>query len=136
MATEGESKLNLPFYDRETGNYYRSEEFMLKAKSKVPLIGGMKESGTQAMDALIKLQRTGGIDFTPARMDLQTKTDSSPAAQNDKGMTSQEGIKFHLNPAELVQLGNAQGFVPVIIDFQPLAAGQAGMADLKAFLNT
>jgi hypothetical protein len=58
----------------------------------------------------------GGIDLTPANMNLQVKNDAS------------EGIKFHLDPAMLAQLKNAPGFVPVIINIQPLN-------DLKSFLG-
>jgi len=67
---------------------------------------------------------TGGIDLTPAKMNLQTRIDSSPSAQNDKGM----GIKFHLDPAMLAQLRNAPGFAPVIISIKPLG-------DLRGFLG-
>ncbi len=49
----------------------------------------------------------GGIDLTPANMNLQTKNNSG-------------SIKFNLNPAMLQQLQNAPGFVPVIINVQPL----------------
>jgi len=49
----------------------------------------------------------GGIDLTPANYVLQSKN-------------SGESIKFHFNPAQLVQLQNATGFVPVIINIQPL----------------
>jgi hypothetical protein len=38
-----------------------------------------------------------------------------------------EGIKFHLDPAMLKQLQNAQGFVPMIISIQP-------MINLREFL--
>ncbi len=65
--------------------------------------------------------KNGGIDLTPARMDLQTKVVDSRFRGNDKG------IQFHLDPAMLAQLQNAPGFVPVIINIQPLN-------DLKAFL--
>jgi len=65
---------------------------------------------------------SGGIDLTPVRMNLQTKIDSSPLAQ--RGI----GIKFHLDPAMLTQLQNTPGFVPVIIDIEP-------MTDLKRFLG-
>jgi hypothetical protein len=58
---------------------------------------------------------TGGIDLTPANMDLQT--------QNNNGE-----IKFHLDPALLEQLRNAPGFVPVIVNIQP-------MNDLRKFLG-
>ena len=57
----------------------------------------------------------GGIDLTPAHMNLQT--------QNAGG-----GIKFHLDPVLLRQLQNAPGFVPVIINIQP-------MVDLGQFLG-
>ena len=56
-------------------------------------------------------------------MNLQTKIDSRFRGNdregngNDKGML---GIKFHLDPAQLQQLQNALGFVPVIINIQPL----------------
>jgi hypothetical protein len=66
---------------------------------------------TQPKKALVKARvankETGGIDLTPANMDLQT--------QNNGGE-----IKFHLNPAQLAQLQNAPGFVPVIINIQPI----------------
>ena len=39
-----------------------------------------------------------------------------------------EGIKFHMDPAMLAQLQNASGFVPVIINIQPLK-------NLSAFLG-
>ena len=38
------------------------------------------------------------------------------------------GIKFYLDPAMLEQLRNAPGFVPVIINIQP-------MTDLRRFLG-
>ncbi len=48
----------------------------------------------------------GGIDLT---------SDKALSVQN-KG----EGIKFHLDPAQLEELQNAPGFVPVIINIQPM----------------
>jgi hypothetical protein len=53
------------------------------------------------------MTNTGGIDLTPASTTLQDQH-------------SGEGIKFHLDPAMLAQLQNAPGFVPVIINMQPL----------------
>ena len=61
-------------------------------------------------------ENLGGIDLTPAHMNVQT--------QNSNG-----GIKFYLNPAMLAQLRNAPGLIPVIIKMQPLK-------NLKAFLET
>jgi len=57
----------------------------------------------------------GGIDLTPANMNLQTQN-------------AGKAIKFHLNPAQLAQLQNAPGFVPVIINIQP-------MNNLREFLG-
>jgi hypothetical protein len=59
--------------------------------------------------------RNGGIDLASVKMNLQT--------QNGGGE-----IKFHLDPAMLEQLRRAPGFVPVIINIQP-------MTDLKKFLG-
>ena len=70
-----------------------------------------------------QLSSTGGIDLTPAKMNLQTKIDSSPTAQNDSigdGNDNGSGIQFHMDPAMLQQLRDAPGFVPVIINVQPL----------------
>jgi hypothetical protein len=60
-------------------------------------------------------QNTGGIDLTPAKMNVEVKNDVSV------------GIKFHISPAMLAQLQDAPGFVPVIISVEPLD-------DLKGFL--
>jgi hypothetical protein len=57
----------------------------------------------------------GGIDLTPANNVLQTQ---------DAG----QSIKFHMDAAKLEQLQNAPGFVPVIINIQPLKS-------LSAFLG-
>ena len=81
-------------------------EYMLKSARQLFL-----PFGDQAM----KAKTPGGIDLTPARMNLQT--------QNAGG-----GIKFYLDPAMLEQLRNAPGFVPVIINIQP-------MTDLRQFLG-
>jgi hypothetical protein len=58
--------------------------------------------------------RNGGIDFT---------SDKALSVQNNG-----QGIKFHIDPAQLAQLQNAPGFVPVIINIQP-------MTNLRDFLG-
>jgi len=58
----------------------------------------------------------GGIDFNSNKMNLQLQN------------AGQE-IQFHIDPAMLQQLQNAPGFVPVIINVQPLK-------NLQEFLNT
>ncbi|MBF0570655.1 MAG: DUF1861 family protein [Candidatus Omnitrophica bacterium] len=57
----------------------------------------------------------GGIDLTSNNMNLQTQN-------------AGKGIKFHLDPSQLTQLKNASGFVPVIINIQP-------MTNLRGFLE-
>ena len=58
--------------------------------------------------------KTGGIDLT---------SDKALSIQNNG-----QGIKFHIDPAMLKQLQKAPGFVPVIINIQP-------MNDLRKFLG-
>ncbi len=72
-------------------------------------------TGEQRKDKRMQVDETGGINLTPANMNLQT--------QNNGGE-----IKFHMDPAMLQQLQNAPGFVPVIINIQP-------MTDLRMFLG-
>jgi len=53
-------------------------------------------------------------------MNLQTKVDSRFRG-NDSGKSGNDkGIQFNIDPAMLRQLQNAPGFVPVIINIQPL----------------
>ncbi len=54
------------------------------------------------------MTKNGGIDLTPANMNLQLKNGGGG------------GIKFKIDPAMLQQLQNAPGFTPVIINIQPL----------------
>ncbi len=71
----------------------------------------------------------GGIDFNADKINLEVKMDSR---QKHSGMTREgddsEGIKLNIDPAMLEQLRNATGFVPVIINIQP-------MTDLRQFLG-
>ena len=62
-----------------------------------------------------KTSKRGGIDLTPGNMNLQTRN-------------AGEEIKFHMDPVMLRKLQNAPGFVPYIIDIQPLT-------DLRGFLG-
>ena len=70
----------------------------------------------------------GGIDLTPANMDLQTKIDSRLRGNDNDRSGNGHGIQFHIDPAMLKQLQDAPGFMPVIINIQP-------MTDLAAFLG-
>ena len=73
-------------------------------------------------DNAMNIESNGGIDLTPVPMNVQIKT-GSPLSDNNI-----EGIKFHLDPAMLAQLENTPGFVPVIINIEP-------MTDLRKFLG-
>ncbi len=76
-----------------------------------------------------QLSKTGGIDFKADKINLEVKMDSR---QKHSGMTTGldegKGIQFNIDPAMLEQLRNAPGFVPVIINIQP-------MDNLPAFLG-
>jgi signal transduction histidine kinase/ribosomal protein L21E len=74
-----------------------------------------KGPDVRAVDRAQTAFAKGGIDLTPAKMNLQVQN------QGDE-------IRFHLNPAMLAQLQNAPGFVPVIINIRP-------MTDLGQFLG-
>lgn len=60
------------------------------------------------------ITKSGGIDLT---------SDKALSVQNNG-----QGIRFHIDPAQLQELQNAPGFVPVIINIQPLN-------NLKLFLG-
>jgi hypothetical protein len=77
-----------------TGSMLPKESFVGRMKSRLLLSMRTKE-------------KTGGIDMSSVKGVLR--------AQN-----SGEGIQFHLNPAMLTRLQNSSGFVPVIINIQPL----------------
>jgi 6-phosphogluconolactonase/glucosamine-6-phosphate isomerase/deaminase/predicted nucleotidyltransferase len=91
--------------DTDAGRLYRQSHAGKSVQSTL-------QASDQAMNANAE---KGGIDLTPANMNLQT--------QNAGG-----GIKFNLDPAMLERLQNAPGFVPVIINVQP-------MTDLRQFLG-
>ncbi len=78
--------------------------------------GLLRKSSTSKRDEA-QLVRKGGIDFNA------DKVDSAFEVRNGGGE-----IKFHIDAAMLEQLQNAPGFMPVIINIQPLQ-------DLGAFLG-
>jgi len=74
----------------------------------------ISESANAAMLGKYKSD-LGGIDFNSDKMNLQLQN-------------AGKEIKFHIDPAMLKQLQNAPGFVPVIINIQP-------MTHLRVFLG-
>ncbi|MBI3601922.1 MAG: GNAT family N-acetyltransferase, partial [Candidatus Omnitrophica bacterium] len=81
-------------------------------------------NGNQPSNPAMKAgeSKTGGIDLTPANMNLQTQN------PNGEIKPAYGGFKFNLDPVTLQQLKNAPGFTPVIINIQP-------MNDLRLFLG-
>jgi hypothetical protein len=91
-------------------------DFIISSDGDSRLSGeDLKNQAMTEGDRAMNVQEKGGIDLTPANMNLQTQNTG-------------EGIKFRLDPAMLKQLQNAPGFVPVIINIQP-------MTDLREFLG-
>ena len=88
----------------------RIDMIVIKARKLVTTENNSKiKNGDKAMN-----KNLGGIDLT-VNMNLQTQN-------------AGEEIKFHFDSAMLAQLQNTPGFVPVIIDIQP-------MTDLPGFLT-
>ncbi|MBF0618691.1 MAG: hypothetical protein HQL19_00830 [Candidatus Omnitrophica bacterium] len=58
-----------------------------------------RRSGTKTND--------GGIDLNTDRLELNVQSDG-------------QGIEFHIDPAQIAALQNASGFIPVIMNIQPL----------------
>jgi len=101
-------------------------EGLTKNKTDYDLWYQKRQFGSASSQAMMTSQdlamshNSGGIDFTPKGMNVLVKNGSS---------MHEKGIQFHLNPAQLVALRNSPGFVPVIINIQP-------MRNLKAFLDS
>jgi len=80
------------------------------------MIVGASQDKSQLSNKEIKSGRDlGGIDLSPTNIDLQSRS-------------SDGEIKFRMDPAILARLQKAPGFVPVIINIQPLKS-------LSAFLG-
>ena len=106
-------------YESEGLPEYIYTYFLIPAKKHLK-DQAMKSSLIPEGQSAKNVGNTGGIDLTPANMHLQLKNGDSTGAFG--------GIKFLLDPAILAQIQNAPGFVPVIINIQP-------MTDLPRFLG-
>jgi len=112
------------FLEVLAGHHYRKIEarngadLAMKAPKTASAVNevGVIEENNKLVDkaAIAQGKHLGGIDLTPARMNLETKMDSE--------------IRFHLDPAMLAQMQNVTGFEPVIDSIHPLK-------DLKSFLS-
>ncbi len=85
------------------------EDMAMNVKSK-----GAAIAAAVMTDNVIGVGKRGGIDLT---------SDKALSVQNNG-----QGIKFHIDPFMLKQFQNAPGFVPVIINIQP-------MTDIRIFLG-
>jgi len=85
---------------------------------------------------LAENRREGGINLTPANMDLQVRMDSRLPrlgggfrGNDSRGDRNDRGISFHIDPAMLLQLQKSPGFEPVVFNILPLG-------DLRRFLSS
>ena len=87
--------------------------FIFSGKNKNPVVeepidfDRMQEAAQPQQDRAMTIEKKGGIDLTPANMNLQIESSGSL-------------IKFHVDAAMFNELRNAPGFVPVINSFHPL----------------
>ncbi|MBF0510721.1 MAG: hypothetical protein HQL13_00160, partial [Candidatus Omnitrophica bacterium] len=104
--------------DAVVGVHMHRRETVLGLRSPLNMLGNFLKKGTNGVQkggTNNPSRENGGIDLSQANSFLQTKNGG-------------QGIRFRLNPALLKQLQNALGFVPVIINIQP-------MKSLKEFLG-
>ena len=94
------SQLMRILFDNVIDRSYRKERASIRRDAAM---------GATVEHPLPETFKRGGIDLTPANMNLQMQNNGA-------------GIKFHLDPAQLAQLQNAPGFVPVIINIHPLTS--------------
>lgn len=90
-----------------------SATFSDKGSNDIAFIVGKKTTASAAV---------GGIDFNADKLNLETQTSGGdlPAGQ--------AGIKFQMDPQQLQELQGVPGFMPVIINIQP-------MINLRMFLG-
>jgi len=141
-ATRKEILEQLKLYLKLEGSSQENRDFLIRFLKFYPILGAEKRAETIVekldimKDSAMKSEvgHLGGIDLTPANMNLQTKMDSrfrgndNGSGGNDNTLGNDKGIQFYLDPAMLQQLQNAPGFVPVIISVKPLE-------DLQGFLG-
>jgi len=88
--------------------------------NRMPAVHSTERTDGLKDKAAVAKSNEGGIDLTPANMDVQIKKEIASSLGSTPRNDTSEGIKFHLDPAMLEQLQNATGFSPVIVDVRPL----------------
>lgn len=76
-------------------------------KEKFPGLFTVTKNNDETQNKAMTIEKRGGIDLTSASNDLQIQN-------------SIKGIKFHIDPEQLEKLQKVSGFVPIIINIQPL----------------
>ncbi len=122
-------------FHRTEGNNFRFDLI----SQPLPVIGIKRVLVKKQKDPAMSFSTPGGIDLTPAHMNVQTKFEDSrlPFGPSASGLRrwNGTGIRFHIDPAMLQQLEDSPGFEPVIVNVQSLPAGRAGRVALGKFLE-
>jgi len=110
----------------------RYESYLIPSDARVLEFANIYKLEPKLRDELIdaaRKQRSGNREFALTgdhAMFTENENKSGPGGidlTSDKALAVQnngQGIKFHIDPAMLQQLKNAPGFVPVIINIQPM----------------
>jgi hypothetical protein len=91
-------------------HFTHDQHFMDLMKRAAAVILTPKANTEAHLDAAMK----GGIDLSKVEVDSRFRGNDMVGNGNDTR------IRFHIDPAQLARLRNASGFVPVIINIQPL----------------
>ena len=110
-------------YDQKHGEEYRGIGDVTSVPVNIKSFNGLY---SPVQHSLVDIKK-GGIDFKPDKVDSAFAVKNSGGEISAKG-GSASGGNFHIDPAMLEQLQNAPGFVPVIINIQPVD-------DLRLFLG-
>jgi len=101
-------------------SYINGVERLLEKAAEMALEVNKKAAGEAKADKAMVVNRksidkNGGIDFSADKVNLEIQNSS-------------QGINLHLDSVQLEELKNVSGFVPVIINIQPIV-------DIKEFLD-
>jgi len=107
QGTQAERSID---WNEEKGTFDDSGYRAIRQK----MVGQNRKVFDFAMTNKMNVHNNGGIDLTPLRVTPRKDTIQK--------------VQFHIDPAGLQQLQNAPGFVPVIINIQP-------MKDIQVFLG-
>jgi glycosyltransferase involved in cell wall biosynthesis len=132
------------FLDQETGYLIPYQDYDLFTQTLIYLLSNDQEARNMGIRGRQFIKREYTIQAlaqrhaqfysdvlkNPAQISSKSNTGGIDLSSNKFLQTQAQGvgIKFHIDPAMLQELQNAPGFVPVVIDIQP-------MTDLSKFLG-